>query len=333
MKYLTKTGKSKITAKVIADSRSTSGSRMITFELEYPRVIHSELKTHRALSGNSMSSRAVPVKTLIKQVMEDPAMLVEFGKNKAGMQSDGEHTALIGAGYTPEEWWRLSALSAAKFAQGFDEAGYHKQVANRLIEPFQRMKTVISGTEWNNFFWLRVDPEADPTIRELARIMLEAYEESIPEVLQPGQWHTPYVDHVYDAETNEFVGYMTEGINGEVEMLTLEEAKAISASCCAQVSYRLLNSTRDKALDIYGKLLTGRKVHASPFEHQATPKKAWKEILTSDYDVIGYVNNPNIAESWEEGITHADRPGNLWSGNLKGFVQHRQLLQNNVFLG
>lgn len=320
MTYLTKTGKRKITVRVIADSCSKTGGRMTTFELEYPRVIHSELKTHRALSGNSMSSRAVPVKTLIQQVMEDPAMLVEFGKNKSGMQSDGEHEALIGAGYTAEEWWKLSALSAAKFAQGFADAGYHKQVANRLIEPFQRMKTVISGTEWKNFFWLRVDPDADPTIRELARVMLESYEESEPEILQPGQWHTPYVDHVYDVETEEFVGYSTTNEEGKIIMLDVEEAKAISSSCCAQVSYRLLDATREKAMSIYRKLLTGNKVHASPFEHQATP------MLEKEAD-FWWDGQASV------GVTHMDRAGNLWSGNLKGFVQHRQLLDNNVVLG
>lgn len=98
-----------------------------------------------------MSSRAIPISKMIEQVRKNPAMPVQFGKNKAGMQDDGNHNAEIDAGYSPEDWWQLAALSASRFAEAYSQAGYHKQVANRLLEPFQRMKTVVTATDWNNF--------------------------------------------------------------------------------------------------------------------------------------------------------------------------------------
>lgn len=327
---------SNISVKIIADSINEIGNRFTTFELEYPRVIHSELKTHRALSGNSMSSRAVPIKKMIEQVQIDPAMLSEYGKNKAGMQSAGVHDTKIGPGYTAEEWWKLAAFSAAKFAEGFDEAGYHKQVANRLIEPFQRMKTVLSGTEWNNFFWLRVDGDADPTIRALATEMQAAYKTSKTEFLLPGEWHTPYVEHD-SFVTQENTGkrtlvYFVRDEEGNKVYLTTEEAKAISSSCCAQVSYRVLNSTKEKALDVYGKLLSGNKVHASPFEHQGTPMEHINQLDRFNY-MMSTQTITQTTEMWQEGVTHLDREGMFWSGNVKGFIQHRQLLENNVMKG
>lgn len=330
-----------ITAKVIADSVAENGSRITTFELEYPRIIHSELMTHRVFSRNAMSSRAIPIKTMIEQVINNPAMPVRFGANQPGMQDKGgDHTVLLGAGYTAEEWWGLAALSAAKFAQEFSEAGYHKQVGNRLLEPFQRMKMVLTATEFNNFWWLRVDKDADPTIYQLSEVMKDAYDASTPRLLKPGQWHTPYVDHVYgmaagsgDFDKPEFIGYCVYDEDGKPVSLTLEEALSISSSCCAQVSYRRLNSTKDKALDIYDKLLSGNKVHASPFEHQATPIAPFLEIENSDYMTIGFVNFPREPSSWEKGITHADREGKLWSGNLCGWRQHRQLVPNNTVSG
>lgn len=335
MEYLTKIGARNITVRVIADSVSKGNKRITTFEMEYPRMIHSELMTHRVFSRNAMSSRAIPIKKMIAQVMESPAKPVEFGKNKAGMQSAGAHNALIGAGYSAEAWWDLAALSAAKFAEGFADADYHKQVANRLLEPFQMMKTIVTATEFKNFFWLRVDEDADPTIRALATLMHEAYEESIPELLLAGEWHTPYVNHVYtpalgsgDYDPPEFEGYCVWDENGIPVSLTLSEALAISASCCAQVSYRILNTTKEKALDIYAKLLSGNKVHASPFEHQATP------ISDSVLDEDGrYFINTVEPSSWEQGVTHMDRTHQLWSGNLCGWVQHRQSVPNNVVLG
>ncbi|QKE60563.1 putative thymidylate synthase [Klebsiella phage KPP-1] len=328
-----------ISVKIVADSISPSGIRIITFELEYPRIIHSELMTHRLLSRNAMSSRAIPIKKMIEQVQQNPAMPVKFGKNQPGMQDAGEHSAQLGDGYSAEEWWKLAGLSAARFAAEFADAGYHKQIANRLLEPYQRMKTVVTATDWNNFFWLRVDPDADPTIYELAKAMKEASDNSIPDPLEPGQWHTPYVDHVYgfedidDKECAVFEGYCVLDEENKPVMLTLEEALAISASCCAQVSYRVLNTSKEKALDIYEKLVSGNKVHASPFEHQATPMTEYREIENSDYLTIGHINFPRDPSSWEEGLTHADSQGQLWSGNLRGWRQHRQLVPDNAISG
>ena len=98
----------------------------------------------------------------------------------------------------------------------------------------------------------------------------------------------------------------------------LEEALKISASCCAQVSYRKLDDSYEKAMDIYNRLMSGAKVHASPFENQATPIPELRGSMV------------NLPDYWPEGVTHMDKDYNLWSGNLKGWIQHRQLIPNNV---
>lgn len=325
-----------ISAKVIAHSHNGRGNEIVTFELEYPRIIHSELMTHRLFSRNAASSRAIPVKTLIEMVRNEPAMPYRFGANQPGMQDKGlEHDGIVGAGYTGREWWNLAALSAARFAEELAEAGYHKQVVNRLLEPFQRMKTVLTATEYENFWWLRVDADADPTIEALAVAMHKEYESSEAELLQPGEWHTPYVSHIKiykqpnksDQPTGE---YTLKYVSFEGEELSLEDALAISSSCCAQVSYRRLNSTKDKALDIYGRLLSGQKVHASPFEHQATPMEETVEEYAELYSGDCFINVHWMLDSWQEGITHFTRDGQFWSGNLCGFIQHRQLLTNHT---
>lgn len=321
---------SNISAKIIAHSQDGRGNEIVTFELEYPRIIHSELMTHRLFSRNAASSRAIPVKTLIEMVRKEPAMPERFGANQPGMQDKGaEHDGVVSVGYTGREWWGLAALSAARFAEELAEAGYHKQIANRLLEPFQRMKTVLTTTELENFWWLRVDADADPTIEALAKEMHKVYEASEAELLLPGQWHTPYVYHSVNPDGS-FASYyvMDEDEEWPVE-LTVEEAKAISSSCTAQVSYRRLNSTKDKALDIYGRLLSGQKVHASPFEHQATPMEQVDQLSRTQF-VLSTQEINQDTHMWEEGVTHVDRQGLFWSGNFAGWIQHRQLLENHT---
>lgn len=309
-----------IEVKIIADSLACTfdGKRLTTFELTYPRIIHGEFMTHRVFSRNAMSSRAVPVKTMLELVRKSPAMPVRFGANQPGMQDKGEEfESVVSCGYSGRDWWKLAALSAARFAEELSDAGFHKQLCNRLIEPFQMMKTVMTTTEMANFEWLRLDADADPTFEELAKCIMQAYRESSPETLYVGEWHTPYVKH---KRNNTVLEYYVEDIDGNEVILTLEEAKSISSSCCAQVSYRRLNATKDKALDIYSRLLDGRKVHASPFEHQATPMQI--PDSTTGEDVFATLNRFN-------GYTHVDKLGKFWSGNLCGWIQHRQLLKNH----
>ena len=323
-----------VSATVVAHSISQEGKEMITLEIEYPRIILAELNTHRQLSKNSSSSRAIPVKKVNQMISESPAMPIRFGQHQAGMQDQGVAyecgVNMFGESFDPlppECAWELAADSAIEFSDAFCRSGYAKQICNRLTEPFQRMKTVISGTEWENFFWLRCDADADPTIEALATTIRQAKEQSTPELLLHGEWHTPYVNHFYDNAGEDgddsfiFGGYCVEDENGEVVTLTKEEAIAISASCCAQVSYRVLNTSKEKALDIYGKLLTGNKIHASPFEHQATPIGDVYEWHGCDFE--------SNSEDWPEGVTHRERDGTYCSGNLKGWIQHRQLLQNH----
>jgi thymidylate synthase ThyX len=141
--------------------------------------------------------------------------------------------------------------------------GLHKQVANRIPEVFSMMKTVLTGTEFNNLYWLRLHEDAQPEFQELVKVMELAHKNSVPTVLKVGEWHLPYV-HIDNQ--GEYPLYLV----GQ-ELVDLETAKQVSSSCCAQVSYRRLDDSIDKAKDIYQRLISAVRVHASPFEHQATP--------------------------------------------------------------
>lgn len=329
-----------ITAKVIADSISPSGQRITTLEIEYPRYILSELNTHGMLVKNSSSSRAIPIKTMIAQIVENGAVPLYWGKTKSGMQADGELE-----GHDLEDShliWGFASQSAISRALALHENGLHKQTTNRLLEPFQMMKTVITGTDWDNFFNLRIHPDAQPEFCMLAYKMYVAMKESVPTPLKYGEWHLPYVDSSHELSEEGFPRPRTLRYHtGEVgtdsfKYLTLEEAQRISASCTAQTSYRKSDDSLEKADKIFDMLIKADVLHASPFGHLATPvsptHREWDlETLHSvSLWEENCVNVPEIPFSWEKGITHMNRGGVFCSGNLTGWISYRHLIPNNT---
>ena len=299
-----------ITAKIIADSISENGTRITTFELEYPRFIHSEFMTHRAFSRNSASSRAIPASRIIEQVESSPAMPVHWGKNQSGMQAKEELKGVVKLAVKDNWLWAAKEMvSRVKIMSG---AGLHKQTANRLLEPFQTMKVLVTATEYNNFWWLRDSSDAQPEIQKLAQAMKKAYDCSAPRLIKEGMWHLPYVETEEDLKNNTQTYFDEQG-----NEISLKQAIMISCSSSAQISYRRLDTSLEKAEDIYKKLVESEPVHASAMEHCATP----------------IVSENNKTGKWEEGVTHQDRDGKLWSGNFQGWIQYRQLISNNVKKG
>lgn len=216
-----------------------------------------------------------------------------------------------------ESEWLEARDHAINAADQLAHLGLHKQWTNRLLEPFTHIKVVCTATEFNNFWWLRNHPDAQPEIQELARVMLEEFNKSQPVVLEQGDWHVPYYNggQWKQNDINVPRGYIDYFGN------TLQEAIAISASCCAQVSYRKLDESLEKAQDIYKRLVESEPVHASPFEHQATP---FHHAILGEGELGGLDG---------KGYTHLDREGNYWSGNFRGWIQNRQLIPNNVKRG
>lgn len=239
-------------AQVVACSTSLHGVCLTTLSLRYWRAIHAELLTHRAFSRNASSSRAIPVKTVLRQVWNDPAGPLHWGVNQPGMQARAElvgwRRALAGG------LWRAASKAVCGFAWGMMKLGVHKQVANRLLEPFQYITVLVSATDWTNFFELRLHEDAQPEIQHLARKMYEAMSVAEPTVLQPGEWHLPYV-------TDE-----------ERKLYPVHELRKFSTARCARVSYLThdrKNPSAKKDRGLHDRLVGARPIHASPTEHVA----------------------------------------------------------------
>lgn len=253
-----------IKVEVIASSIAEhSGKTLYTVVAEYPRFIHAEVMTHRMLSRNASSSRAIPVKRMIENIQADPAWPSEWRMNEPGMQ--GFTPAPPSAVRDAENVMSSLMERAIEVAEYLDKAGFHKQHVNRITEPFQHIKVVITASEWNNFFALRIHEMADPTIQELAIKIKDAISTTPPNILALGEWHLPFIDEdtVDMINSLDFSAYMT----------NLMLCK-ISAARCARVSYNHFNgkrSTMEDDMALFHKLVGSHPIHASPLEHQATP--------------------------------------------------------------
>lgn len=283
-----------ITAIILADSITPNGVRLTTFLCRYPRFIHSEVLTHRMFSRNSASSRAIPAKKMLNKVYNDPVTPVAFYRERPGMVG-GEQLA----GEDAEEaaaHWRLGRLSAYQSAQALVKLGVHKSIVNRLLEPWQWMETIITATEWANFFALRTAPDAQPEFQVLATAMLDAYEATTPQPTGYGAWHLPYGDR------------MPEG---------LDEATRIKVAVarCARISYLTHDGEMDVSKDVKLHDRLAASGHWSPFEHVAQPCKGHVAVETE----FGYPARYTRVPCYE------------FHGNFRGWVQYRKdFLNENI---
>ena len=311
-----------IKATVICDSISEQGVRLTTFEIEYPRIVMSEFNTMRAISKNSSSSRAIPVSKMLEHTKNINLKPIYFGSKKSGMQAGDE---LVGEDLRyAKSTWESALHSMVHSAKILDGCGVAKEVCNRLVEPFQLVKVVCTATDWDNFFNLRLHPDADPNICMLAYKMYQAMQESKPIELKAGEWHLPFVNVGWNGKGE--MCYADEDFN----FVELEQAIKLSAASCASVSYRTEGMTLEKADKIFDMLIKAEVMHSSPLEHCATPASKEVEIENSDYLTVGFINKASDPNTWEDGVTHMNKQGELCSGNLRGFIQYRHLLPNNT---
>lgn len=240
------------TAKVILDSiHPDNGTRLTTMVVTYPRIVHDELLTHRVFSRNAASTRAVPIAKQIQALFDDPYIPESWGRNQKGMAAGPE----IVHPETARVLWLDGRDNAVALAQQLAKLGVHKEGVSPLLMPFQWITTIVTATEWNNFFRLRCAPDARPPMQRIATMIRDAYDNSEP---QRRRWHLPFVRE-------------------DEEFQLLGDKIVASVARCARVSYlnhegQASNTAQDTKL--FNQLLADR--HLSPFEHQAWGKQGFE---------------------------------------------------------
>lgn len=261
-------------AEIIADSITPDGNRLTSFVVVFPRIVLAEFNTHRVFSRNSASSRAIPFKKMLERVETNPFIPLDWMKDHKGMQ--GSEFFDDEKGKDLEKFWLRARDRAIVMAKVLSEEGLTKQIVNRLLEPWMWHTVIVTATDWANFFALRAHEAAEIHIQHLANVMLAAYNESIPNKIEPYAWHIPFGDtfdedrlaDALDAHSWE----PNRGMGSEMDQIKIK----IATARCARVSYINYegNDDYDSDVKLHDNLIT--MGHMSPLEHCAQYLPGWR---------------------------------------------------------
>lgn len=258
-----------------------------TFELVYPRYIHSEFMTHRVFSRNASSSRAIPVKRMIEQVRNNPVIPPKVFMNQKGMVGETEADPVTTTAF--HVLWEEAAENACKTAEMMERLGIHKQHVNRILEPFKFIKVIVTATDWDNFFVLRLAPDAQPEIRELASAI---YNEMV-------RYHNKDVG-VLELDKEHIVVSLPYITDEDIKEIGKEEyhlLMKISAARCARVSYNNHDGSKPdikKDLELYEHLYSSR--HMSPMEHACIRDEDYRK----NANLTGWKSLRYLIETYED---------------------------------
>lgn len=294
-------------ARILADSISPHGHRLTTMEWQYPRFVHSEVMTHRVMSRNAASSRAIPAKVLRASITENPVIPLEWvTEQKLGMVG-GEplhgNDALVA-----DALWLHARDVMIQVSDELSALGVHRSLPNRIVEPFMWITIIISATEWENLFHLRVARDVEQHFYKIATMAENLYRASTPRLITPGDpipWHLPLIRQ---DDLEEWA----------VATLSVEDLRRISVGRCARVSYLTHDGRRDPRadIDLCDRLEASR--HLSPFEHVATPVP--ESMCFDDRKVEGFLAFAGMRH-------HKAFRQHLNSyGNLEGWISSRYFI-------
>lgn len=234
-----------ITAEIICDSINPTDNRLTTFVVTFPKFILAEFNTHRILSRNSASSRAIPSSKIVEQVLNSPFVPNSWGKAGKGMQATEELSDIDKLSNA----WLKARDGAVNSASELVNLGLHKQLANRPMELWMYTTVLVTATEWENFFSLRAHTDAQPEFQELAYKMLKKYNDSNPKSLREGEWHIPFGDRADNLD-----------ISSKLKIATARAARVSYKTFDGEINY-------EKDFELHDKLKESG--HWSPFEHAA----------------------------------------------------------------
>ena len=341
-------------ARVLADSISPQGVRLLTLEMTYPRIIHAEQMTHRVFSRNSASTRAIPLKNQIINLLDNPFVPEKFGINQPGMQS---FRHLEGKKYeeAKEIWLQgrdRAVTTAIELLLGIELAGeilQYESTAHREYVHCEMIREKLPEI-------LAHIPDSSSVVDLAETSLLNVHKQLAGRGLEAYMWHTGVFtgtewdnyrglrDHPDAQGEIATIARLAKQVIEESEPRTLKHGEwhlpyveegefddpsngiKASAARCAAVSYNRQASKRGFEIEAkrYDDLVSGG--HMSPLEHQATPfsdqeielREAGANTLRSDGERLGF-SDEHIAQLVD---------GLQFNGNLRGWLQHRKSIRH-----
>lgn len=240
--------------RLLKHSITPTGREAITFLSTYELgIIHKQVMTHR-WSRNGGSARAVPLKKRLDKIARDPAMPLHLGRNRSGMQRTAEEVE--NAAEFDREIRERYYDTAAWCERMSEKYGAHKEIIARYVEPWDWITVIqtMSREQLLHAFSQRCSPHATTNHQRLAVTMARLYRQSVPQRLEPGQWHVAFWD-----------GEPPAGNRNEP---SVSVPLTWSVARCAWVSYDAPDreATFERAKIRHDACRDDR--HPTPFEHQ-----------------------------------------------------------------
>ncbi len=314
---------------IVADSKNTFGQRITSIVATFPRMLLAEVNTHRVFSRNSASSRAIRFQQMVKNCLDNPFIPFRFQKDHAGMQGTeyfegAEHDKCV-------KQWLEARDGAVTSASLLNLMGVTKQLANRILEPFQYHTALITATEWENFINLRVSPFAEDHFQDLSEKILNALNKSEPKQLGEDEWHIPFGDNFDDFKLRSYLFDQSSLEHGDFNTISTEDLKVKLATVrCARISY--LNQGKETPIEedlkLHDRLASSG--HWSAFEHCA---RSMNEAEYYSNGIVKSVDNLNSYQDVDQLSYDAVQEGSQewkvtefgWEGNFRGFRQYRKM--------
>ena len=343
-----------IKAEIVAHSLSPQGNELISVLCTFPRIILAEVNTHRMLSKNTSSSRAIPFKKMVESVQNNPFIPIAWQKEHKGMQGTEYITDDRKYENSRYDWLKARSLAVQQAKLLNESEGVTKQLCNRLLEPFMWTTMLITGSRegWDNFFNLRCpqykihqgtykskkealkyglsngelknwsdldwlqnnEGQAEIHIMDLAEKIYDAVNESTPKQLSPNGWHIPFSNKI------PFIGNLTESINEDNTYwkdYDEQNKVKISTAMAARTSYTIVGD--EKEID-YSKMI---ELHDRLLS-QDPPHSSPLEHCARAMSEVEYTASKST------GYTRKGEDQYGWCNNLKGFIPYRYMIDNNL---
>ena len=337
-----------IKTEIVGHSLSPQGDELISVLCTFPRIILAEVNTHRMLSKNTSSSRAIPFHKMVKAVQENPFIPIAWQKEHKGMQGSKYITEDV---YIKEAIanWLASRDNAIKQAEYLNKTcQVTKQLCNRLLEPFMWTTMLITGSKegWDNFFNLRLpsyvygDERGHYALFNSRKEYIDFCGEDIQYIpesevgwlsINKGQAEIHIMDlaeKIYDA-VNESTPKQLQAGEWHIPMISDSESLKLSTNDqiklsvgrAANTSYTVVGDgkelTLEHAIKIHDKCV--ELVHSSVFEHCA------RAMSDEEYKV--FIKGKNIGTIAPYLF---DDTSKGWCNNIKGFMLYRYFIDNKI---
>lgn len=327
---------------IIADSVNQFGNRIVTPAIVFPRIVLSEFNTHKMISKNSASSRAIPPEKMLRAVKENPFIPLRWQKEHTGMQGFEYYTSEEVAELRLVEDWLEDRDHSVMIAERLGEKKVTKQIINRLLERYMWHKVVCTATEWENFFALRAHQDAEIHIQKIAFMMIDAFNEHEPKKLSGGEWHVPYGDRMDEGKLAElfetgfehnpgFIIGASNIVNAKIKIATARSART---------SYTVIGE--EGKPDNYGadiKLHDVRLIppgHNSPMEHANRAMteeefETFSKTIVIPRDQFEEYKSKNPLRWYQ--VMHVSKKEIVitefgWCQNMRGFIPYRYMIPN-----